>query len=205
MVKPPALALAGGIALALLLAPAAARADSVVEQIQEGLAYYEEGDLAAAIEELEYAIGEIRGRLGGLFAGTLPEPPAGWVADAAESQGGAAFMGGGTIINRSYREEGGRGRIEAQLVVDNPMMQGFAALMSNPAMMAAQPNTQRVRVQRENAILRFEPDRGSGEITLILGGRAMAKLEGQGLASGDLLVELMEGWDLRQLKDLAGL
>ena len=204
-----ALPLAGGALAALApspLAPARA-ADGVTEQIDQGRAYYEEGDYADAITELEFAINEIRGKLAGLYADTLPEAPEGWSAGEPELQAGAAMFGGGTVIGREYREEGGgRGRVQAQLMVDNPMVQGMAAMFSNPALLAAQPDVERVRVGRDSAILEWEADRNAGEITLLLGGgRGLARLEGRGIAGKRLLVDLLEAWDLRAVKDIAGL
>lgn len=200
------LLLAAPLALAFALATAApAAADEVREQVEIALEYYEEGDLGGAITELEFAISAIRARQSALFAESLPEAPEGWEAGAAETEAGMAFMGGGGIVKRSYRQSDGSGRMEAQLVIDNPMVQGMAALMSNPAMMAAQPNTERVRIARENAMLKWEEDRGRGEISMMLGGRLLLQLEGQGLADKDILVDMMNAWDLAKLKDVAGL
>ncbi|MDX6751484.1 hypothetical protein SH611_16885 [Geminicoccaceae bacterium 1502E] len=191
------------LAAALLATPAAAMADSVTDQLDEGRTLYEEGDFAGAITELEFAIKEIRGKVAGQYVETLPEPPAGWTAEPAQQEGAAAFMGGGTMISRSYRAESGQGSIEAQLMVDNPMIQGFAAMLGNPALMAGQPNMKRVRVGRENAMLNWDESAGSGEITLVMG-RAMIKLEGSGLAGPEQLEELLKAWDIKKVKDLAG-
>lgn len=196
-------------AACLLAAPPLAAplaADEIREQLDLAIELYEEGDLSGAVTELEFAIGEIQAKLGGLYAETFPPPPAGWTAEEASQEAAAAFMGGGTMVNQSYREDGGNGTMEAQLIIDNPMIQGMGALFSNPAMMAANPNMSRIRMGRENAILDFDPVAGRGEITFMAGGgRAMLKVEGNGLSSGDQLVELLKAWDMDGLKDAAGL
>lgn len=191
------------LAAALLLSPAAAMADSVTDQIDLGRELYEEGDFAGAVTELEFAITELRGKMAGQYVATLPDAPAGWSAAEAEQQGGAAFMGGGTMISRSYRQDDGQGSIEAQLMVDNPMIQGFAAMLGNPALMAGQPGMKRVRIGRDNAMLNWDREAGSGEITLVTG-RAMLKLEGHGLEGPELLEELLRAWDIKTVKELAG-
>ena len=193
----------------MALVPLATRdalADDITEQLQLAIELYEEGDYAATVTELQFAIGEIQAKLGDAFAMTFPPAPDGWSAGEPSREAGAAFMGGGTMVNRDYTEDGGNGRMAAQLLIDNPMIQGMAALFSNPAMLSANPNMSRIRMGRENAILDFDETAGRGEVTFLTGGgRAMLKVEGTNLPSGDPLVELLETWDMDGLKTAAGL
>jgi hypothetical protein len=188
------------------LAPAPLAADEIREQLDLAIELYEEGDYAGTVTELQFAIGEIQAKLGGAYAQTFPPAPDGWSAAEPSQESGAAFMGGGTIVNRRYSEDGGNGSMEAQLIIDNPMIQGMAALFSNPAMLAANPNMQRVRMGRDNAVLDFDEAAGRGEVTFMAGGgRAMLKVEGRGLSSGDQLVDLLKAWDMDGLRAAAGL
>lgn len=204
----PALSLAGAVLAGCLLAAtsAPAQTDEIREQLDLAIELYEEGDLGGAVTELQYAIGEIQAKLGARYAESFPPAPAGWTAAEASQEAGAAFMGGGTIVSKSYNQDGGNGRMEAQLIIDNPMIQGMGALFANPAIMASNPNMSRVRMGRENAILDFDSAAGRGEITFMTGGgRAMLKVEGSSLDSGDQLVEMLEAWDMDALKSAAGL
>jgi len=198
-----ALPLAAVVAGSLASAPAAA--DDIREQLELAIELYDEGDYAGTITELQFAIGEIQALLGDAFAETFPPAPAGWTAAEPSREAGAAFLGGGTMVNRSYTEDGGSGTMEAQLIIDNPMIQGMAALFSNPAMLASNPNMQRVRMGRENAILEFDEAAGSGEISFLVGGgRALLKVEGRSLASSEPLSELLKAWDMDGLRAAAG-
>ena len=192
-----------GLVLTPLAVPA--MADDITDQLDLAIELYQEGDFSGAITELNFAIGEIQSRLGDLYAETFPPAPAGWSAEKATQEGGAAFMGGGTIVGRRYSENGGSGSMTAQLIIDNPMIQGMAALFSNPAMLAANPNMKRIRMGRENAVLDFDDSARRGEVTFMAGGRAMLKVEGQNLGSGDQLVDLLKAWDMDRLKAAAGL
>lgn len=198
--------LAPPLTAVLLVASGPGMADEIREQIELAIEFYEEGDLAAAVTELQFAIGELQAKQGGAYALTMPPAPDGWTADEPSQETGTAFMGGGTIVNRAYSEDGGQGRMEAQIVVDNPMLQGMAALFSNPAMLAANPGMQRVRIGRDNAVMEFDEANGRGEITYLLGGgRVMLKVSGNSLRSGDQLVDLLNAWDMDSLKSVAGL
>jgi len=181
-------------------------ADQVEEQVQQGLELYRTGDFGAAITELEFAINDIRKAMSGQLADTFPPPPAGWSAGGAESSGeaaGAAAMFGGamgTMLERGYAQDGGDGTMTASLVIDNPMVQGMAALINNPMMMAAQPNTERLRIGRETGMLKWEPDAAQAEATLLLDGRIMMQVKGENLASPDAVAELLKAWDLKAVR-----
>ena len=195
-----------GLVLTLPVA-ASALADEVVEQIELGLELYQEEDYGAAVTELEFAISDIRKLMSGRIAGTFPDAPAGWTAGEAESAGGggaAALMGGGgAILQRSYREDERDGRLEASLMIDNPMVQGMAAMFNNPAMIAAQPNMERVRMGRETAIVKWEADRSRVEATLLLDGRILMQVKGQGVDSPDVAIDLLKAWDLAEVRTQA--
>lgn len=180
-------------------------ADEIREQLELALELYDAGDYGGAVSELQFAIGEIQAKLAGSYAQSLPPPPAGWTAEPASQGASPAFFGGGSIITREYRETGGRGTMTATLMMDSPMLQGMAALLGNPAMLAGNPNMKRIRLGRDNALLDFDAAAGRGEVTYMLGGRALLKVEGGGLASADPLVDLLKAWDVDGLKDAAGL
>lgn len=189
-------------AAALIALGGVCRADEFTDQLDLVRQYYDEGDYAAAAAELQFALEALRARLAEQYAATFPEPPEGWQAEDVETQGGAAFMGGGVVLRRTY-SDGAGASIEAQLVADNPMVQGFSAMLANPAVMAAQPGAKRVRIGRANAILVYDADARTGEATLVIG-RAMIRLEGRGLDGPEPLEALLRSWDIRTLRDLAG-
>lgn len=188
-------------ALTVLLATSAA-ADEVTEQLDLARQLYDEGDFSGAMTELEFAKQAIQARVGEQYLATLPEPLPGWTAEPAQQEAGMSFLGGGITVSRAYREEAGSGSIDAQLIVDNPMIQGFAAMLGNPAILAADPSMKRVRVGRDNALLKFEQGDRSGEITLVLG-KAMIQLSGHDLSGPEPLESLLQAWDIATVKQLA--
>jgi len=180
-------------------------ADEIQEQIELGLQLYHEQDYGAAVTELEFAINDIRKLMSDRIAKTFPDAPEGWTAAEVESQSGGAgaaglFGGGGTMLQRTYSEDGGNAQLEAVLMVDNPMVQGMAALFTNPAIMAAQPNTERVRIGRESAMVKWEANRSQAEVTLLLDGRILMQVQGSNLDSPDVAVELLRNWDIREVR-----
>lgn len=203
--------LLGSMALGgLLLLPVVAQAqDEVVEQIELGLELYEDQEYGAAITELEYAINDIRKLMSGRIGETFPEAPAGWSAgEVASSSGGnamALFGGGGgsSSLEREYQQQDGDGRMQAQLMIDNPMIQAMSALFNNPAMVAAQPNMERVRIGRDSALVKWEPERSSAEVSMLIDGRILMQVNGQGLESEEPAVELLKAWDVGAVREQA--
>jgi hypothetical protein len=187
--------------------PGPALADPIVEQINQALELYQDQEYGAAITELEFAITDMRKLVSEGVAATFPDPPAGWSAMAvdasSESSGAAALFGGsmGTMLERQYSEDGGTGSLTATLTIDNPMVQGMAALFNNPAMLAAQPNVERLRIGRETGMLKWEPESSRAEATLMLDGRIMMQVVGENLESPDIAADLLKAWDIKAVRE----
>ncbi len=192
-----------------LVASGPALGDSVEEQIQQGLERYKAGELGAAITELEFAITDIRKAMSGQLADVFPPAPEGWTAGETESSdaaaGAAAMFGGamGTILERAYTQNDGNGELTAKLIIDNPMIQGMAALFNNPMLLAAQPNTERLRIGRETGMLKWQPENATAEATLLLDGRIMMQVEGENLDSPDVAADLLKAWDIDAVRERA--
>lgn len=194
------------LAVTALLMASGASADEVTDQIDAAKRYYGEGDLTGAIEELEFARQALQAKQGAAYLATLPPAPAGWsVQDTPASEQAAVVPFAGTALQRVYTENGGAGRIEAQLLTGGGFMQGLAAMLTNPQILAAQPGAKRVRVGRENAVLTFDEGEKSGQLVMDLGGKLTLMLDGSALRSGDTLVSLANAWDVRRALELAGL
>jgi hypothetical protein len=193
--------LAGG----LVLPTAATRADEITDQLDQARAYYDQGDVTGAIGELEFVLQALKSKIGEQLLATFPEPPAGWTVEAGEQpQAAMPFAAAGTMLSRTYRSAAGDGSIEAQLMSGGGFLQGLAGMFMNPQVMAAQPNARRVRVGRENAVVTYDAGARSAQLVLDVGGKATIMLQGQGVASGDPLVELANRWDIKQVKELVG-
>jgi hypothetical protein len=189
----------------LMVSPAQAADEDVVEQINAGKAFYVEGDLARALTEFEFALDAVRTEFSNLFMGTLPEPPILWSADEPALENAASLFGGGVMVTRLYREEKGEGQITVELVVDNPMVQAFSAVIGNPIMVANDPGIRRIRFDDKVALLNWKDEEGMGELSLSMGGRVLAKLVGRNLEDESVLLNLMKRWDLDAVTKIAGL
>ena len=96
------------IALACLLVGGAAHADSITDQLDQAKKYYQEGDIAGAIGELEFVLQEIKGKIGEAYIATFPEAPAGWTTDAVSQEGGMPGITGDVYKRQDLGRQPGR-------------------------------------------------------------------------------------------------
>ena len=191
--------------LAGVLAAAPVLADSVTDQIDQGKRLYEQGDVGGAVAELEFAIQELKGKQSAAYLATFPAAPAGWTLEEASGNDAAAVPFLGNTASRTYRAQSGTGVIEAQLMTGGSFMQGIASMFMNPQVMAGQPNAKRVRVGRDNAVVTYDAAERSGQLMLDVGGKITIMLDGKNIPSGDPLVELINRWDVKKVREVAGL
>ena len=108
-------------------------ADDVTDSINEALKQYNNGELADAVQSLDYSAQLIRQKKGGQLEAFLPKPISGWEAENAKSEAmGSAMFGGGITAERSYVK--GDSRVNVKIITDSPMMQGMMMMFSNPMM-----------------------------------------------------------------------
>lgn len=187
----------------LALATGPLRADEVTDQLDQARTYYEQGDVAGAIGELEFVVQALRGKLAAALKETFPPAPAGWTAQDADGGGDPTGFLGGNMIERGYRQDGGDGAMDARLMTGGGFLQGMAAMMMNPQMLAAQPGARRIRVGRENGVVTYDATDRSGQLMLDLGGKVTLMIEGRGLPGPEPMVALVDSWDVARVKEIA--
>jgi len=161
-----------GIAIAGL--SSLAIADDFTTTLDSVRAAYEEGDIAAAKEELDYAsqlLGQMRAKK---LESLLPEALDGWTRkDAKASNAGAAMFGGGTSANAEYSR--GKDRIKISIITDSPMLSSMAMMFNNPALAGTQGTVK--RINRQKVMVKKD-----GGITAMVDKRIMVEVSGRGPA-----------------------
>lgn len=159
-------------------------ADDVTDSIQEATEAYENGDIAGAVEGLNYAVQLLQQMKGDSLAQLLPEPLDGWTAEDAESASvGAAMFGGGLTAQREYRKD--NSQVEIQIVTDSPMLQGMMAMFTNP-MFAASSGGKMTKINKQKAIVKYDNDRQEGEVQIMVKNRYMVTVSGNKVSQDEL-------------------
>jgi hypothetical protein len=189
-------------ALACAAVPAAA-ADEIAQQLEQGLKLYQDGEVSQAIEEVSFALAQMRQKKAELLAEVFPEAPQGWKAAEPESQaGGAALMGGGVSASRQYSQEGGKGKAEISVVTDSPLIQSVAMIFSNPMFLQSGQHGKLVRISGEKALLKSDQKRA--ELQSVINNQVLLKVEVRRHDQADELARsLAQGVDLARIKELS--
>jgi hypothetical protein len=190
--------------IAPLCVPASSSADEISEQIQRGLELYEKGNLSEALEELNFAVAQMRQKKADNLGELFPEALSGWKAGQPETKsGGAGMLGGGISASQTYEHTGGKGRATIEIMTDSPLIQSMAAMLSNPIFLQGGKNGRLIRINGEKAVLKDKGKRG--EVMMLLDNKILIKVEVRRMdAAGDAAKQFAEKINLDKVRELAG-
>ncbi|RBI85667.1 hypothetical protein DRV85_08025 [Rhodosalinus halophilus] len=177
--------LACAAAATLVALPAAA--DEITDTLRSAIEAYEEGDIAYALEEVDYARQKMLEKQSDALVGFLPEAPGGWTREvSSEMSAGLAMMGGGTGAQAEYREEGGDGAMSLTIVAGSPMVGAMSGMLANAAAMGLKVE----RIGRQKFAIQDE------EVTGLVDSRILVQANGK---DQEQIFALLEGIDYRAL------
>ena len=194
--------LTGLFAAWLAFGPACGRAlaDEVEESLKRAQEFYQQQKYSEAISELQMAISQIQDKQAEGYQTVLPEPPAGWSAGEIEtSKVPGALMGGAVVISREY-SNGQGATVTVTLMGESPAMSSILMMASNPMFLG--PGYRLVRVKGHKALEEWHQDSNSGQLSVIVGSKAVVTVEGSGLSSKEVLHEFANLVDYEKIKRL---
>ncbi|MCS4306174.1 hypothetical protein M2404_000487 [Rheinheimera pacifica] len=171
-----------------------ASANEIDEAIAAATKHYKAGELSQAISQLDYASTLIRQEKGEQVKLAFPPAPSGWQAQDANAEVAAAAMfGGGISASRNYYNDSDS--IDIELMMDSPMLQAFAMMLSNPSMIAMSGG-KLTKIQGLQAVQRA--DGSNLEIQFVTQGGAMVTVRGNNTNQSTMLA-LANSIDLKKL------
>ncbi len=183
----------------LLTLPMAATADEISDQITTAKTVYETGDLRKAVQELQYAMAQIQEQINDANTTLVPGPLPGWSAGETQSQSGGFAGMTGTTISRDYSSETEES-VSIQIMADSPLMQAMSMMLNNPMLMQMSPGTRMYRHQGHNGMIKHDAGSDSWEITLMMQGRILIQVSGQGLSSKQPVIDYLKAIDLKAVE-----
>jgi len=159
--------------------------DDVLATIEQAVKQYKAGDLAGAASNVDYAAQLIRQKKSEKMKALLPSPLAGWQAGEASSQAmGTAVFGGGVTVARKYTR--GASSIDVEIVSDSPVLQSVMMMLNNPMFAGAGGGTLET-IKGQRAIVKYNKGNHSGDVNIVVAGRFMVTVKGQGVDRADLV------------------
>lgn len=207
-------------------APAPQTNATAQQRIDAARQLYQQGKLLQAADELGAAIDAITSQLGQRYGQTLPPAPQGWVIDQPDPQR-LALMGGGMAAIREYKpvvppatalpnapqagqpnaagQPSAIPRMNARIVLDGDAVRAMAPLFGPAMPQGTPPTVRKIKIGQDDAVVAYDPNLRAGEVSLLVGGRILLQVEGQGVQSADPMIQTMQRWNTAELKKLAGM
>lgn len=168
-------------AIALAALAGGARADEVTDTLQSAMTAYEQGDIAYAMEELDFARSLLAEMKTDALVAFLPEAPEGWSREiSTEMSGALGMLGGGAGAEASYSD--GSEDITITIMADNPMVAGMAGMLSNAALMG-------IKLERVGRQKFMNQD---GELTGLVDNRILVQASGGDIEAMKALLEAID-------------
>lgn len=175
--------------------------------LQSASEAWKAGSYGRCLGELKDAMAIVTTKRAETIRAALPKDREGWKADpdpkneaAANNPLVAAFAAGvGNVVERTYRQEGGRGRITATVTADSPLVQMFNMWLANPAMLG--DGAELVEYEEHKAVLRKE---GQGwNLQILINGKHVCEVRAQN-ASDEQIFAMFDQAVVNRLAEVLG-
>ena len=179
---------------AIALFSGAAKSDEVLDNLNDAIAAYQDGEIQETVEILNYAQSLLSEKRSGTLQEVLPDALAGWTREegsVSDTAAAMAMMGGGTMVGARYRNEDGKD-INIQIMAESPMIAMMAAQLGNAAVMAQMGKVKRIKRQR--VLLNND-----GGLQAMIDNRFFVQMEGS--ATHDEMVAYFEALDIKAMKE----
>lgn len=197
------LALAAAVAvLTLFCAPA--WADDIPAQLERGVKLYKEGKYSQAIEEIEFALNQIRQKKADQLSTIFPKAPSGWKAKESKAASmGRSMMGGGINVSREYVKDGGKGTVKMEVFTDSPLIQSLGMMLSNPMFIQSSKQARLIRIKGNKGILKLS-GKNRAEIQTLIDKRILFQVEVRRADDpGKIAMDFANLMDIDKLKSLS--
>ncbi|RTZ64988.1 MAG: hypothetical protein DSZ29_04855 [Aquificaceae bacterium] len=175
-------------------------ADEITDQINEGLKAYETKDYKGAVDELKFATAQLEKLAYEENKKLLPDAIDGWEKQKiknSNNQMAMSIMGGGTSIKGRYKKD--KEQVDIEVVANSPLLAMISMMLKNPAMISADDSMEPYRYKRIKGVKKTKGNRV--EITLLIAGQIMLKVEGRNLKDKAVLKQYLDAIDINKLKE----
>lgn len=190
--------LTGLVALPMLMGTPL-MADEIEKQIEAGLKAYQDKEYKIAVDELKFAMAELEKLAQSENIKLLPPALDGWTmkADDGATQSAMSMLGGGTSVGATYTQD--VQSIHIQIIANSPMIAMAGMMINNPMMASMDENTKPYRYKRIKGVKKTEGT--STEVTLLLVGQIMIRLDGENLKDTAILEQYLDAMDMAKIKE----
>lgn len=194
----------GCAVVACVLAAFPAAGQGLDPQLLEIRTLIREKRYPLALESLRLVARQIQDLRMEAIVPAFPAPPSGWTAQPALSLLEEGEIWSNRITaERSYVAAPGPARVDVTIDLNTPLGPATARAF-NPLLLTGDARSRIVPVGQEQALLRYNPDTGEGELRVLVGRETLVTAHGHGIPDGNVLVNFARGVDYPLLRRASG-
>lgn len=192
------------VVVALILLIGTLVGDEAVTSIEKAKSLYKSGNYSQAVNELNYAINQIRQVQLEEYKTVFPSTLKGWKANEFSSDNGAmSLMGGGLSISRYFEKEaadenGNYANIDISVVSESPLISSLLMMFNNPIFLG---DNKMVTVKGEKAIESKDSNGIPNELQFVIENRVVITVDANN-ATWEDLYNYAENIDFSKLKSI---
>ena len=161
------------------------------ESVKKAQEAFDSKSYGSCLAELKTSLAEVSKLHAGAISAALPPAPDGFT-EVKQDRGDAnfgmlGFLGAGMELKKEYRKigEDSSATVRFSVYADSPMAAGPLMMMSNPILLANEPNAEIVKFGPDKGIIRTNEDEKGGKAEIVIGGTHVVNVEWDGLSRAE--------------------
>lgn len=186
--------------MALPLAAQTSKADPFEDALRESLKQYRAGEIAASSAALDQAKGLLEKAKSAQMSNALPMPPEGWEADGMKTEAVTAFLGGGKVVKKLYKNKSGQQQMQLEVFYGSSLIKLIRGMLEEESIAKAQ-GYEIKRAAGEKVLVK-KMDAKNYEINMPMDDSILIRVTGKEGAEESMMLKLMREVDRREIKNL---
>lgn len=153
-------------------------------------ASWQAGKYGTCLSQLQEATKLVNIKRTEVILAALPAAPEGWqaepdraVEDLKQNPFAASMMSAiGNVIQRTYKQDSGRGRVQVTVTADSPLVSMFQMWLTNPAML--EKGAELIEYNEHKAVLK--PQSGGFNLQILIAGKHICEVQASTLSDEEL-------------------
>ena len=178
------------LALGLVAAGAVQKSTKVdfKKSLESAQKAYDTKAYGAALRDLRGALGVLSQLRVEAIRQTLPAAPTGLkFEDQHTDQGALGMFGAGNEVQRNYQDSSGEKRMNLRVQADSPLIGAMLAMLTNPAVLQAEPNAELLEYGKHKAVLHLDKAEKTCRLQIVIENAHLVEVDTNGLTRDELL------------------
>jgi hypothetical protein len=176
------------------------KGDPFEDALRESLKQYRAGNIAESTAALNQAKEFLEKAKSKEIGNALPAAPEGWEADEMKTEDVVAFLGGGKVVKKLYKNKSGQQQIQLEVFYGSSLIKLIRGMLENENIAKAQ-GYEIKRAGGEKVLVK-KMDAKNYECNMPMEDTIMLRMTGKEGAEEAMMLKMMREVDRREIKNL---